>query len=110
MNVAIASILLIHWFADFVLQRREWAENKSKSIVALSKHCAIYSICFIVFGFVFGLSYWLINSVSHFVIDFITSKCTTKLYNKGDYHNFFVVIGFDQFLHLLFLLYPFILI
>lgn len=106
----IAIILLVHWIADFVLQKREWANNKSKSIIALSKHCAVYSLCLIPFIFQFGVMYWVINSVGHFLIDFCTSKVTSKLYLKGDYHNFFVVIGFDQFLHYILLFYPFLTI
>ena len=104
----IALILLVHWIADFVLQKREWANNKSKSVVALSKHCAVYSLCLTPFIFQFGVMYWVINSFGHFVIDFCTSKATSKLYLKCDYHNFFVVIGFDQFLHYILLFYPFL--
>lgn len=104
----IATILLVHWIADFVLQKREWANNKSKSIIALGKHCAVYSLCLMPFIFPFGVMYWAINSFGHFVIDFCTSKATSKLYLKGDYHNFFVVIGFDQLLHYTLLFYPFL--
>lgn len=45
------------------------------------------------------VSYIGINALAHLVIDYFTSKGTAYLYKKGDVHNFFVVIGFDQFLH-----------
>ena len=66
----IALILLVHWIADFVLQKREWANNKSKSVIALSKHCVVYSLCLTPFIFPFGVMYWMINSFGHFAIDF----------------------------------------
>ena len=106
----IIAILFVHWIADFVLQKRIWAENKSKSIVSLSKHCITYSLCLVPLAFSFGFIWWVINSISHFTIDFFTSKCTSKLYSKGNYHAFFEVIGFDQFLHIVILLYPFIIL
>ena len=88
---------LIHFVADFVFQSNYVAQNKSKSNVVLLKHVVIYSLPFILFG---SVIFVIINMLLHFCIDYCTSRMTSKLWAKGDVHNFFVVIGFDQFLHL----------
>lgn len=91
-------ILLVwtHWFADFFLQTDWMAVNKSKSNKALLAHCAIYGACLIPFGFTFAL----LNALIHFGVDYCTSRWTSKLFAKGDRHNFFVVIGLDQAIHI----------
>jgi hypothetical protein len=99
-------ILFIHWFADFVCQPDRWARNKSKSNAVLLSHVGLYSTLVAVVGVGFisnGLMpivwMFLVSFVCHFVTDYITSRITSKLYEKQLWHNFFVVIGFDQFLH-----------
>jgi hypothetical protein len=48
-------LLGVHWFADFVLQTRWQAENKSHNNVALSRHVGVYlSWLFIASLFMFG--------------------------------------------------------
>jgi len=116
------SLLIIHFIGDFLLQSDWMALNKSKSWLALSAHCYVYSL--LVGGFM-G-SYWLgvnpftaigITFVAHFITDAITSRITSKLWfmklgpacTAGDEmvwrpierkrHWFFVMIGFDQFIH-----------
>jgi hypothetical protein len=96
-------LLVVHWFADFVLQTRWQATNKSKDIVALTNHVGVYtlvlgvaSIC--LFG-VSGIGFAVINGVFHFITDAFTSRATARLYAKQDWHNFFVVVGFDQLIH-----------
>lgn len=102
-------ILLIHWVADFVFQKREWANNKSKSIIALGKHCVVYGLCLVPLVLQFGIMYWAVNSLLHFCIDFCTSKATAKFYAKKDYYSFYVFVGFDQMLHYAILFYPLII-
>lgn len=41
----------------------------------------------------------LINGAMHFLTDAITSRLTSKLWSKQDFHNFFVIIGLDQLIH-----------
>ena len=116
---AVLGILLIHWFADFVLQTDRQAKNKSKSWKALLSHTGTYSavwyvilVFFSVWGNHFngpsigelGWSKWmgafpLVTFVCHTITDYFTSRLNSKLYAKGDVHNFFVSIGFDQWLH-----------
>lgn len=103
----IICVLGIHWIADFIFQSQEIAKNKYKYIDVLLKHIMQYM--FISFGLhllINGainhetLAYWIIiNTVLHFIVDFITSKITHYLYEKNEIHMFFVVIGLDQLLH-----------
>jgi len=107
--IEIFSILLIHWFADFVLQTDKQAKGKSKNWSDLLSHTFYYSLCWLIIGI--GLSGWLgikevvlfstITFIAHTITDYFTSRLNAKLWAKGDVHNFFVSVGFDQFLHYL---------
>jgi cellobiose-specific phosphotransferase system component IIC len=115
--ISIFIVLFIHWIADFVVQTTWQAQNKSKNIAALTYHVVsyttvwaiVYGILCLLWGFgsleyspVSDLTLWWffpITFAAHWITDYFTSKLTTKLYLTGDYHNFFVVIGFDQILH-----------
>ena len=106
-TLTILWIILAHWFADFVCQTHWQASNKSKNWLALYTHVSNYTL--ITTGLIapilfpkdwkpFGL-FLLITFTAHFITDAITSRITSRLYAKQSWHNFFVVIGFDQFLH-----------
>lgn len=107
MIVMDAPVLLIlvwmHFVADFVLQYDKMAHNKSSSNKWLSIHVAIYTAPFFWFGWQFAL----LNGAAHWITDYFTSRATTELYKREENHWFFVVIGFDQAIHLtcIFLLY-----
>lgn len=94
-------LLFAHWVADFVFQRHVWAMNKSKSVLALSKHVGVYTLAMTAATWVVG-SPWpgLVVGLLHWPVDFVTSKVTSKLYADEEYHNFFVVVGLDQWIHL----------
>ena len=96
MNDIIIVILGLHFISDFILQSDWIAKNKSKSNKALLIHTSVYSLPFLA---VFGWKYALVNMTLHTAIDFVTSRISSKLYAKGKIHEFFVVIGFDQYLH-----------
>ena len=100
-------ILFLHWVFDFCFQSNEQAQNKSESLDALTSHVLIYTFFL---SIVFGPIYGAVNGILHFVTDYNTSKWTKKLSDKKDWHNFFVVVGFDQLLHFiaLFLTIPLI--
>lgn len=124
MNVIIIYLLLLlHWLADFVFQTKYQQKNKSKSFKALLAHTATYMLILYVplqilqeIGF-FGAQYWyasllfaLIQFVSHTVIDAVTSRINAILWNNKQTHDFFVSVGFDQFLHLIILIGSFDLV
>lgn len=98
-------LLATHWLADFVLQTRWQASNKSKNNVALFRHVLVYAVVLgAAAGMIFGtgvgwLAFVLLNFIFHFATDYFTSRWTSRLYAKQDWHNFFVVIGMDQLIH-----------
>ena len=91
----ILMLVWMHTIMDFVFQTQEMSTNKSSSNKWLSYHVLVYTIPFLFIDLTFGL----INGALHFAIDYVTSRMTTKLYAKGEIHNFFVVVGIDQALH-----------
>jgi Protein of unknown function (DUF3307) len=100
------ALLAVHWVADFVLQTHWQASNKSKSNNALLRHVGSYTLALwvatpVIFGLpTFSMVFFVaLNSVLHFATDYFTSRASSKLYAKQDWHNFFVVIGFDQLIH-----------
>jgi hypothetical protein len=111
-------ILLIHWISDFVLQTQEMSSNKYKNNGWLFYHVSVYSLSSLILWAIFLLDFSIINFcifytitfATHFLTDYITSRITSKLYKEKDYHNFFVVIGIDQFIHTAQLLSTYILI
>lgn len=95
-------LILIHWIADFVLQKHQWSIDKSKSNKALLKHTSVYSASWFVLWPLLGFNtvyFVLITFVLHTITDYFTSRLNSKLWKEGQVHNFFVSIGFDQVLH-----------
>jgi hypothetical protein len=97
-------ILTFHWLADFVFQTDKMAKNKSRSFYWLFVHvmtyCAVISVPIMwEYSLFSGRNFILINVISHFAIDAITSRVSSFLWSKNQVHNFFVVIGLDQLLH-----------
>jgi hypothetical protein len=106
-------ILLIHFLADFALQTDEQAKGKSTSLSWLTKHVGVYSIIWLMASWFYfdnflpALYFATITFVAHWCTDFITSRIGKPFWDKGDYHNGFVVVGFDQVLHYIQLYYTF---
>lgn len=106
-------ILLVHWFADFHFQSDEMAKGKSTSWTLLTQHVVIYTFTWIVWSFALFETWkypvseiWIkcgifagVTFFFHWITDFFTSKIVKAYFDKGDHHNGFVVIGFDQILH-----------
>lgn len=109
--IEIFSIIIIHWVADFVLQTDKQARGKSKNWNDLLSHTFNYSVVFFgLLGFLNPLInakltfymcfyFFFITFICHTVTDYFTSRLNSKLWAKGDVHNFFVSVGFDQVLH-----------
>lgn len=107
----VLAIILIHWLADFVFQTDKMARGKSKNWNDLLSHTGTYSFiwfCFVPFYVLLNLDTYvewtgtlfvLITFIAHTITDYFTSRLNSKLWAKGDVHNFFVSIGFDQVLH-----------
>jgi hypothetical protein len=98
-------LLVTHWVADFVLQTHWQSINKSKNNIALGKHVATYTgVLAVASAALFGVTLpWAAfvvgNGMLHFATDYGTSRWTSRLHAKQDWHNFFVVIGLDQLIH-----------
>jgi hypothetical protein len=104
---------VIHFLADFALQTSDQAKYKSENNRMLLYHVLTYSVVwflavYIVFGnhtdaFIFAV----ITFICHFITDYCTSRIGKPFWEAKDYHNGFVVVGFDQMLHFLQLYYTF---
>jgi hypothetical protein len=104
-------IIFVHWVSDFVLQSHHMSTRKSSSNYYLTMHVIVYSFSTIfAWALVFPLCGIHLTSepvwiaflaifTTHWITDYFTSRRTSKLYKEEKYHDFFVVIGFDQVLH-----------
>jgi hypothetical protein len=108
MIVCILFIAFMHWLSDFPLQTDQMALNKSTSNYWLGLHVLYYSfgMCFVglLVWFLsdkvhYGIMWVIMNAMLHFITDYHTSRWTSKLWQAGKRHDFFVVIGLDQFIH-----------
>ena len=91
----ILTVLAVHFVADFILQPRWAARNKSSNIVALLLHIAIYTACLLPFGIGFAI----VNGVAHLFVDAITSRVMASCWKAKREWWFFVVLGLDQLAH-----------
>lgn len=113
--------LFFHWLADFVLQTLWEQTTKSYSVRALTSHVYTYSavttwafwlytgyltiikhltpIHMSMFWFFIFIVFFGVVFITHWITDFITSKITSRLYKQQKIHKFFVVVGIDQFIH-----------
>jgi hypothetical protein len=107
-GMIVCLLLWHHYVADFMLQSHWMATNKSKRLDALLLHVGIYTFYLIVAMTLLTwsnplafpvLSYALLNGALHFCIDFVTSKLSAFAWQEEEWHGFFLIVGFDQFLH-----------
>jgi len=104
-ELILLSILVFHFFADFVLQTHDQAINKYKAGYALTMHVLTYSLTWLVCVFLMtgdikaAVVFFLITFTAHWLTDAYTAPISKKFFEKEDYHNGFVIVGFDQVLH-----------
>jgi hypothetical protein len=107
-------ILLIHYLADFGLQTHEQATNKGVGNSFFNKwlfyHVGVYSLIWLLAMITikdtsYSLTWWgcfyfsTITFVCHYITDWCTSRVGKNFWLKNDFHNGFVIVGFDQILH-----------
>lgn len=123
MSILTLYFLLIHWVSDFVLQTEHMAKRKSTSNYYLGMHVTAYSVttifawwlCFLIIGQEVSFLQYFLSFIAiftmHFITDYITSRKTSKYYSDKKYHEFFTLIGWDQFTHYvqIYLVYNFII-
>ena len=99
-------IIWAHFMMDFIFQSDKMSINKSKGIFWLSVHSVIYTAPFL------GVSIWygVVNGLAHWLIDFMTSRATSILWQKEERRWFFVIIGFDQAIHLTILILTYMVV
>jgi hypothetical protein len=73
---AIISLIIFHWFADYVMQPGEWVINKSKSIYALLKHTSTYTV---ILGLLMLINPWTPMLTNEWLI-FFNYICTSYTY------------------------------
>ena len=93
--------LFLHFCGDFVFQNDWMAQNKADNQGICALHSLIYGCFFIPFGIITAL----ILAVFHFLVDNASATVCKELWKKEDRHHFFLMIGFDQFLHIALMLW-----
>lgn len=106
------SVVIAHYFADFVWQDEKWAIGKRTSIKLLLKHTITYSV--VLTGLLLGVLwikplyifyFFLFNFIAHTIVDYFTSKVVGKKFDEKHFGsnipNFgaFSMIGLDQLIH-----------
>lgn len=113
--IVIYTILFGHWISDFVLQRNKKKTKgkiKNKNLKHILPHTFLYTTILTILVFILQLFniiepiysfvvllFYFITFVTHFLTDFIVTKINEKFLRKNKRHEYFVTIGFDQFLH-----------
>ena len=115
-------ILIVHFLADFAMQTHDQATNKGEGKSFFNKwlfyHVGVYtSIWSAVYLVLPQNDVWndisiysqlflfvILVGVPHYITDWITSRIGKPFWKNQDFHNGFVVVGFDQVIHYLCLL------
>jgi membrane-bound metal-dependent hydrolase YbcI (DUF457 family) len=114
MVVKITIILLMHLFADFLLQGSTFSKMKMSKISYLFLHVLVYTAFFIVISplllsltFQQGLIFSGINGGIHLVVDFITSRLKRMFWQKNE-SAYIAIISADNLIHVGILIYTYI--
>ena len=114
----VLGILLLHFIGDFLFQTDESRQNKSKDNGALFEHIFTYTTLFWFAAVIYMMNtgnakmllFAPITFVCHFCTDYVTSRITKKLHEKGDIRGLFDTVAFDQYLHAAQLLLTFLIL
>lgn len=110
--IIVLSVIVAHFFADFVCQAEVWAIGKCKSVKLLLQHTTIYTIVLtiLLLGILwinpwYILYFFVFNFFAHTFIDYFTSKIVGKRFDDKHFGSpipnlgAFTIIGLDQVLH-----------
>jgi hypothetical protein len=106
-------MMLIHFLADFGLQTHDQANNKSTSNKWLFYHVGVYSLIWLIAYYCFtnnilgSAIFASITFICHYITDYITSRIGKSFWDKKDLHNGFTIVGFDQLLHYIQLIFTY---
>jgi hypothetical protein len=95
-------LLVAHYVGDFIFQPRFIGDNKSKKPEIMALHCLLYALPF---WLLFGPEVALATGALHFPVDMLSSQITRMLYKEKQYYGFFSIIGLDQLMHYVVLIY-----
>ncbi len=110
--MVLSLIFFAHWVGDFLFQTTPMAIHKSHSIKWLSIHVLVYTGVIALASIIImdPNTFWrytLLNGAIHWVVDFFTSKIVSRF--KDQPRPFFILIGLDQLIHILSLLWTYYL-
>lgn len=103
--------LVAHWIGDFLFQTTKMATQKNNSLKWLSLHVSAYTAVIFIFATLsfswqVALGFTVINGFLHFIVDFFTSKLTSKYRERSRIFN--IILGFDQLIHMACLYWTFL--
>lgn len=107
--VLLAALFLSHYLADFCLTTRSMivAKSDGKTLFPIIFHASIHALLMGICLFIFGttiqmlLGLFLLEFISHFIIDTIKGRLTHAYPKLADNHQkpYWIVYGMDQLLH-----------
>jgi hypothetical protein len=103
-------VLWLNYLTDYMLQTKKMSENKHNSVLWLLAHVSSFTLALGILVSVYNIFAnaftWgnlvlliLLNGLTHFIIDYISSKITAYYYKNNKLKQFIRVIGGDQTLH-----------
>ena len=110
-------LLAAHFVGDFLCQSREVALNKTKELKYLLQHgffvgLPVFAVFFGFQSFLIALCLSLVYAVVHCIQDFVIWRTAFYFFgadeNYSESKSFYTILGFDQFLHVSFLLFLYV--
>jgi len=109
-------LIFLHLIGDSVLQSQKLRQQKIDSIKYLFKHIGIYSLVFLIFTpilfnltLVQALLFTLVNTVIHFIEDWIFIKIKKHYWDNADYKYVAVFSIIEHSLHVAILIITFMI-